>query len=124
MASNNRKLFLVLGFPFYAIHHHFPKFRVFRLFASCSFPYHEHPPHLSWIVDNLLLPPPPPPAPHGNGQFFRLSTGYIIGNKQIRKIQTISFHLIPTSLCPVGVQRKPFRPWLMDYIASLRRKIH
>ena len=55
-----------------------------------------------YVVWNSQGAKSPSPLPHGNGHISRLSTSYIIGNKQICKMQVVSFNLIPKSLCPVG----------------------
>ena len=48
----------------------------------------------------------PSPPPYENSHISRLSTGYIIGNKYICKIQAPSFNLIQTHYVPWGVQQK------------------
>ena len=44
----------------------------------------------------------PYPSPLGNSCFSPLRSGYIKSNKYIIKVYTISFHLIPNTLCLTG----------------------
>ena len=59
------------------------------------------------------------PHPNGNGPISHYSTRYQFENKQILKIQVISFNSIPNSLCLLGGATKlnfqaSFEIWLMD----------